>query len=118
MIYKTLKNSCFRDYWAREIGIMDNVKSFADRSREFEQSHYSCKELLEGRINKIETFVSRWILIAIGVLFLFTVAGFVYFHFEVVALRKKIDHRYFLLEESLEDIHKVRIENGQVVRDY
>jgi hypothetical protein len=97
---------------------MENVTNFLERSKEFEQAHYSCKELLEDRINKIERFTSRWILIAIGGLFLFMTLGFVYFHFKFVDLRKKVDHRYFLLKESIEDVHNVKIENGKVIRNY
>lgn len=108
------------------MGNKDNVTSFFDRSKEFEEAHYSCKELMEAPLSRIENFVSKWLLIAIGVLFLVMITGFTYFHLELtslrknelVELRKKIDHRYFLLKESLEDIHKVKIENGEVVRDY
>jgi len=97
---------------------MDNVASFIERSKEFEQAHYSCRELLEERINNIEKYVTRWLLIAIGGLLLLTAAGFTYFHFRFMDLQKKVDYRYFLIEESLEDIHGVKLELGRVVRNY
>ncbi len=100
------------------MGNNNNVTSFLNKSKEFEEAHYTCRELLQDRINNIETFVSRWILIAIATVFLIQILGFIYFHFSYVDLLKKVDHRYFNIKESLEDIHNVKIENGRVIRSY
>lgn len=97
---------------------MSNVKNFADRSREFEQAHHSCRELLQGQMEKIEQYTTKWILAAIAFVVLLQAAGFTYFYFELINLRKRVDHRYFLTKESLEDIHKLRLENGRVIREY
>lgn len=97
---------------------MSNVKSFMERSKDFEQAHYSCRELLSNQIQRIDNFVSKWLLIAVAVIFLVQASGFTYFYFELTKLRKKVDHRYFLTKESLEDIHRVKIEKGKVIRDY
>lgn len=95
-----------------------NVTSFLNRGKEFEEAHYSCRQLLEERIKRIEVYVSKWILIALGSLLLLMSSGFVYFHYEFIKVRKKINHRYFNLKESLEDIHKVKIEQGSVIKNY
>lgn len=97
---------------------MSNVKSFAERSKEFEQAHSSCRDLLQEQIQKIENYVSKWLLIAISSVILIQAAGLAYFYFAIIDLRKKIDHRYFQTEEMLEDLYKVKIENGKVVREY
>jgi len=34
---------------------------------------------------------------------------------KVDLIENKIDYRYFLTKDSLEDIHKVKIENGRVI---
>lgn len=105
-------------YQIYEENNMNNVKSFAERSKDFEQSHYSCKELLQDQMQKIENYTCKWLLVAIASMVLIQIAGFTYFYFELIHLRKKIDHRYLQTEEVLGDIHKVKIENGKVVRDY
>lgn len=102
----------------KEFGFMDNVTNFMERSKEFEQAHYSCKELLEEPIGKIERFVSRWLLIALAANFAVMLLGFIFINKEITKIRKKVDHRYFQIEDILEDIHSVKIENGKVVRDY
>lgn len=97
---------------------MSNVKSLLERSKEFEEAHCSCKELLQDQIQKIENYICKWLLAAIAAVMLVQIIGFSYFHFELVKLRKKVDHRYFQTEEILEDINKVKIENGRVVREF
>jgi len=97
---------------------MENLTSLKDRNKDFEEAHRTCKELLEERINKIETFVSKWLPIAIGAVFLFQILGFTFFYFAYVDIRKKVDHRYFKTIEALEDINKVKIENGKVIRRF
>ncbi len=97
---------------------MDNVTSFEDRSRCFEDAHRTCREVLGGRIKKIETFAGKWLPIAIGVLFLAQILGFVFFYFAYVDVLKKVDHRYFQIIESLEDIHKVQLNKGRLIRDF
>ncbi|OGI01345.1 MAG: hypothetical protein A2Y25_02495 [Candidatus Melainabacteria bacterium GWF2_37_15] len=97
---------------------MSNIKSFAERSRDFEEAHHSCRELMAAPLNKIENYVTKWLIAAIGAVILIQAVGFTYLYYELMHLRKKVDHRYFLIEESLEDIHHVKIENGKVVRNY
>ncbi len=97
---------------------MGDLKSFTERSREFEQAHYSCRELLQEQIEKIEKYTTKWILLSIAGMLLTQLAGFSYMYYEFIQLRKKVDHRYFLTKESLEDIHKIRIDNGKVISDY
>ncbi len=97
---------------------MDNVTSFLERSKDFEQAHYTCREILEERINKIENYVSKWILIAIGVMFLFMIASSIYLNYKINLVKKRVDYRYFLLEESLEEIHSLNLDKGKVIRNY
>ncbi len=97
---------------------MEKVRSFLDRSKDFEEAHCTCKELMADQINQIGEYTCKWLLIAISANFLFMILGFVYFHFEIIALRKKVDYRYFLMVETLEDIHYVKLENGKVIRNY
>ncbi|HSA07539.1 MAG TPA: hypothetical protein P5556_10220 [Candidatus Gastranaerophilales bacterium] len=97
---------------------MEKVASLFERNKNFEEAHCTCKELLDDKINKIETYVTKWLVISMSALFLFMSFGFAYFYFEAIKIRKRIDYRYFLIEESLEDIHNVKIENGKVIRNY
>jgi len=97
---------------------MDNVTSFLDRSKNFEEAHYSCKELLEERVDRIERFVSKWVLIAIAINFMFMLFGFICLNTASSKIKTKVDHRYFLIKEILEDIHNVKIENGKVIKKY
>lgn len=97
---------------------MGDLTCFADRDKRFQEAQCTCKELLDDRIKKIETFTGKWLPIAIGVLFVFQVLGFTCFYFAYIDVLKKIDHRYFKTKESLEEIHKVKIENGKVIRDF
>jgi hypothetical protein len=94
---------------------MGNVKNLLERSREFEEAHYTCRELLQGQLKKIEDFSSKWTLVGLDVLLLFQVFSFIFFYNKFILLEKKVDYRYFLTEESLEDIHKVKIEDGKVI---
>ncbi len=98
--------------------VMSNVASLLERSREFEEAHYSCKELLEGQINNIEKYASKWLVLGLAVNLLFMLVIAVYFHFQVIGIRKNVDHRYFLIQESLADIHKVKLDNGKVSQRY
>ncbi len=97
---------------------MGDVTSFLERSREFEEAHYSCRELLEKQLNRVEQYTTKWLLIAVGVLFLFMFFGFIYFNFKLVEIRKRVDYRYFLLKENLESIHHVKLDNGKVIEKY
>jgi len=97
---------------------MGDVKNFIERSKEFEEAHYSCRELLQSQIQRIENYISKWIFLSIVGMLLIQISGFTYMYFEFIQLRKKVDHRYFLMKESLEDIHKVRLDNGKIVSDY
>lgn len=97
---------------------MDKVTSLLERNKTFEEAHYSCRELLEDRINNIETYVSKWLVIGLGVNFLFMALVSVYFNFQFVRLRKKVDHRYFLIKESIESVHGVKLDNGNVLQKF
>lgn len=97
---------------------MNNITNLIERNKNFEEAHYSCKELLDDRINKIEKYVTKWLLYAIAGTFIFTASGFIYFHYKYIDLKKKVDHRYFQIEEMMEDIHKVKIDNGNVTGVY
>lgn len=98
--------------------MVENITCLAERDKKFQEAHCTCKELLDDKIDKIETYISKWIPIAIGALFLFQVLGFSYFHYAYIKIRKKVDHRYFNTMEALEDLHKVKIDNGKVIRDF
>ena len=39
---------------------MGNVKSLLERSRDFEEAHCSCKELMEKQLQRIETYTTKW----------------------------------------------------------
>lgn len=41
--------------------------------------------------------------------------SFMYFNYELTRIEDKVDYRYFLTKSTLEDIHKVKIEDGRVV---
>lgn len=97
---------------------MDNVRSLLERNKQFEEAHYTCRELLEDRINNIEKYVSRWLVIGLGVNFLFMALIAVYFNFQFISLRKKVDHRYFLIKESLESIHGIKLDKGNVAHKF
>lgn len=97
---------------------MGNVKSLLERSRDFEEAHCSCRELMEDQLQTIENYTSKWLLIGLATLLLIQVLSFIFFSYKFTQLEKRVDYRYFLTKESLEDIHKVRIEEGRVIRDY
>lgn len=108
---------------------MGEIKSFSERSRDFEEAHKSCRQLIVGQLDRVENYVSKWILVGLGLIFLIQIAGFSYFYYKLantnlmvekrlIDVKKKVDHRYFLTKETLEDLHKVRIENGKVVQDF
>ncbi|OGI01481.1 MAG: hypothetical protein A2Y25_02015 [Candidatus Melainabacteria bacterium GWF2_37_15] len=100
---------------------MGTVKSLLERSREFEEAHCTCKELMDKQLQKIEKYTTKWMLVGFSILLLCQVGSFIFFYNfsynKFVLLEKKIDYRYFLTEESLEDIHKVKIEDGRVIWD-
>ena len=97
---------------------MGDVTNFLERSKEFEEAHYSCRELLEEQLNKIEQYSTRWLVIAIGALFLFMFFGFIYFNFKLTEIRKRVDYRYFLLKENLESINHVKLDKGKIIEKY
>lgn len=97
---------------------MGDVTCFAERDKKFQEAHCTCKELLDSRIGKIEAFIGKWLPIALGMLILVQLLGFTFFYFAYVDVLKKVDHRFFLLEESLENIHKVQLDNGRLIRDF
>jgi len=101
---------------------MGNVKSLAERSRIFEEAHCSCRELMEDQLQSIEDYASKWLLIGLAVLLLVQILGFSFFYYkftsEFTRLEEQVDYRYSLTMETLEDIYKVKIEEGKVVSDY
>ena len=101
---------------------MGNVRSLLERSRDFEEAHCSCRELMEDQLQSIEDYASKWLLIGLVVLLLVQILGFSFFYYkftsEFTRLEEQVDYRYYQTEEILEDIHKVKIEGGKVVRDY
>ena len=105
---------------------MGTVKSLLERSREFEEAHCSCRELMEDQLQTIEDYTKKWLLIGLAALFIFQIFSVAFFYYKFSQLEKivfnkfdlienKIDYRYFLTKDSLEDIHKVKIENGRVI---
>lgn len=97
---------------------MGNVTSFEERSKCFEEAHRACREVLGDRIGNIENFIGKWLPIVLGMLILVQLLGFTFFYFAYVDVLKKVDHRFFLLEESLEDIHKAGLSGITGKRDF
>jgi hypothetical protein len=97
---------------------MDNVRSLLERSKDFEEAHYTCKELLEERINRIEKYVTKWLAIGLAANLLLMAMMGVFFKFEFVKLRKRVDYRYFLIKESLESINGVKLDKGNVLQKF
>lgn len=97
---------------------MGNVKSLLERSRDFEEAHCSCRELMNDQLKKIETYTTKWMLVGFGALFLLNVVSLTIFYSQIISVKEKVDYRYSLTMETLEDIHKVKIELGRVVSDY
>ena len=96
-------------------GVMGTVKSLLERSREFEEAHCSCRELMEDQLQTIENYTKKWLLIGLATIFLTQVISFIFFCYRFVELEKRVDYRYFLTKESLENINKVKIEEGKVI---
>ena len=94
---------------------MGTVKSLLERSRDFEEAHCSCRELMEDQLDTIEDYAKKWLLIGLASIFLIQVLSFVFFCYKFSELEKRVDYRYFLTKESLENINKVKIEDGKVV---
>lgn len=50
------------------------------------------------------------VIFLLTILLLVNIYGFVYYNMHFTKIRKKIDHRYFNITRSLEDIHNVEID--------
>ncbi|HSA05756.1 MAG TPA: hypothetical protein P5556_01095 [Candidatus Gastranaerophilales bacterium] len=94
---------------------MGTVKSLLERSRDFEEAHCTCRELMEDQLHKIESYTTKWMLVGFSILLLGQAGSFIFFYNKFDLLEKKVDYRYFLTKDSLEDIHKVKIEEGRVI---
>ena len=80
------------------------------------------QELMDYQLKSIKFYLRKWMMVILISLLLIQGFSFIYFNYTVsqlneklVILEKKIDYRYFLIIESLEDIHKVKIEDGRII---
>ena len=48
--------------------VMGNVRSLLERSRDFEEAHCSCRELMEDQLQKIESYTTKWMLVGFIIL--------------------------------------------------
>lgn len=93
---------------------MSNPNYFSERNRDFEEPS-PAQELLDYQLKSMKFYVRKWMMVIIILVLVLQGLNFLYLNYKLTRVEEKVDYRYFLTKESLEDIFKVKIEKGRVI---
>ena len=93
---------------------MSDLNKITEKSKNLEETPYF-QELMDYQLRSFKFYLRKWMMIILVSMLLIQGLSFMYYNDQLLLLKKIVDYRYFLTKESLEDIHKVKIEKGRVI---
>ena len=73
------------------------------------------QELMDYQLKSIKFYLRKWMMVILVSLLLIQGFTFMYLNDRFALIENKVDYRYFLTKDSLEDLFKVKIEEGRVI---